>query len=356
MLEEYLKLFICPDCKETLKKIFFQKIIGFHCEKCGIIFPVKDDIPIILAKEARNYDLEYPLIKKIEKKLSNNSFNELHKYIKRTSVLLMSKKDLLTWEWEDEQFWSRIYVKEMMSDVQKNWYDRIWQRELLVKEILIRSSLKNKTILSVGCGEGQNFRFLLKRYCNENSLYIATDISFEALKLNRSRNTHKNSLYVLCSADYELPFPDNRIDVLCYFGILHHTKNKSNNIQKDKKLVRKNGYIVLAETVDRMTLPLVSWLMPKVETSAHEEHIGKGNLFAQVTRKKGIEVIFVREVGTPFFVGMMKYLRNVILRNKQFFLFILNLDVLIVKTLGRIIPFFKAGEILLLARRSTEKL
>ena len=244
----------------------------------------------------------------------------------------------------------------MMQGIQKNWYDRIWQRELIIKELTNRLSLEGKTILSVGCGEGQNFKFLLKKYCDENSLYIATDISFEALKLNRSRNTHKNSLYVLCSADDELPFPDNHIDVLCYFGILHHTKNKSDNLQKDKRLVRKNGYIVLAESVDRPRLPLPSWLMPKVDISAHEEHITRENLFAQLTRKKGIEVILAREEGTPFFTLIMNIFRNSILRNKQLFVFILNLDVLITKTLGRIIPFFRAGEILVLARQRTERL
>jgi len=352
MLKKFSKLFVCPDCKENLKEIVFSKkiIIGFYCEKCGIIFPVKDGIPIILAKEARNFNLEYPLIKIIKRKLSNNSFREIRRFAKRTLALLTSKKTL-TWEWEDEQFWSRKYVKQMIARTQKNWNDRIWQREILVKELTDRFSLEGKTILSVGCGEGQNFRFLLKKYCDENSLHIATDISFEALKLNRSFNTHKNSLYVLCSADYELPFPDNTIDVLCYFGILHHTKNKSDNIQKDKRLLRKSGYLILAEAVDRPTLSLTSWLMPKEETSAHEERVRKQSLFAQLTRKRGFEVVFVREEGTPFFTGMMKTLRNAMLCNKQLFLFVLNLDVLIAKTFGRIIPFFRAGEIILLARR-----
>jgi len=352
MLKKYLKLLVCPDCKGNLKEIVFQsKIIGFYCPKCGIVFPVKDDIPILLAKEARNFDLEYPLIKKIESKISNNSSDEIRSFIKKTLVLLASKKGMLTWEWEDEEFWSRKYRKEAVAKVQKNWNDRIWQREILAKKLTSLSSLRGKTILSVGCGEGQNFRFLLKKYCDENCLYIATDVSFEALKLNRFRNTHKNSLYVLCSADYELPFPDNTIDVLCYFGILHHTKNKSNNIQKDKRLLRKNGYLILAEAVDRPTPSLASWLIPKEETSAHEERVRKQSLFAQLTRKRGFEVVFVREEGTPSFTGMMKTLRNAMLCNKQLFLFVLNLDVLIAKTFGRIIPFFRAGEIILLARR-----
>jgi len=349
MPKEHLELLVCPDCKENLKKIDIRNtIIGFYCPRCKIVYPVKDDIPIILAKEVRNYNLEYTLIKEIKNRLSNNSFSELHKYINRTLNLIMLKKTMSTWEWEDEEFWSKKYVQERKTGIQKNWNDRIWQREVLIKELTNQLSLKGKTVLDIGCGEGQNFKFLLSKYCDENSLYIATDISLEGLRLNRSRNTHKNSLYILCSADYELPFPDNTIDILCYFGILHHTKNKSNNIEKDKRLIRKNGCIILAETIDRPTLLLPS-VMPKDETSVHEGHISKKDLLTQLN--KGFEVFFVKEEGTPFFTAMMTLFRNSMLNSKEFFYLFLNLDILFVKTLSHIIPFFRAGEILLLARR-----
>lgn len=354
LFKEHLKLLVCPDCKEKLEKIEIRKtIMGFYCPKCELVYPVKDDLPIILAKEVRNCGLEYPLIKRIKKKLSNSSSAEIHKYIEETLDLIMSKKAVSSWEWEDEQFWSREYAREKKSKIPKNWNDRIWQRESLVKELTNRLSLKGKTVLDIGCGEGQNFRFLLSKHCDENSLYIGTDISFVALKLNRSRNTHKNSLYVLCSADYELPFSNNTVGVLCYFGILHHTKNKSNNIQKDKRLLRENGYIILAESVDRPTL-FPSLLMSKAETSSHEEHISKKKLFTQLA-KRGIEVVLVREEETPFFTATMALFRNAMLHNKKLFLLISNFDILITKTLGRIIPFFRAGEILLLARQGMEK-
>lgn len=352
--KEHLKLLVCPDCKGNLKQIEIKNLLVFFCERCQIIYPIKENIPILLAKEARNYDLEYPLITKIEKKLSNNSFSQLHKYIKRTLDLLMSKKGEVTWEWEDEKFWSREYAKDRIMKLQRNWNNRIWQIEKIVKELTDRLSLRNKTILSVGCGEGQTFRFLLSKYCNEKSLYIATDISFEALKLNRSRNTHKNSLYVLCSADCELPFPNNTVDVLCYFAIIHHTKNKSDNISKDRRLVKRNRYIIIAfEPFQRSRARRLVWskLKPKSEGSAHEEHIRKENLFAQLTSEKGFKVCSVREERTPFYNGMMTFFCNVMLHNKKLHNFILNLDNLIARTLGCLLPFFRAGEILVLVRR-----
>lgn len=372
MLKEHLKLLICPDCKGNLNKIEIRKTIaGVYCEKCQIIYPVRDDIPIILAKEARNYDLEYPLLDKIAKELLNNSSDELHQLIKRTLDLLKSKKGILTWEWEDEKYWSKAYSRtlESMRNVQEKrlrikTHDtfleparsraRVMQRARVVKELTDRLNLQNKTVLSVGEGGGRNFRRLLLKYCNENTLYIAIDLSFEALVLNRSLNKHRNSLYVLCSADYELPFSDNMVDVLIYFGILHHTKNKSDNICKDKRLVKRNGFIIINESLKRPTLGYINCLMQKEEASAHEDCISKMNLFAQLNSKKGIEVVFVREEGTLFFTAMITLFSNTMLGNRKIFLLILNSDILIAKTFGRIIPFFGAGEILLLAKRSTE--
>lgn len=352
MLKELLRLLVCPDCKGDIKQIEIKnQLLGFFCDRCQTIYPIREGIPILLAKQARNYKLEYPLIMKIRNKLSNNSFGQLHEYIKITSDLLISRKEVSSWEWEDEEFWSRKYARERITKVPKNWNNRIWERECLVKELTSRSSLKNKTILDIGCGEGQNFRFLLSKYCNRNSIYIATDVSFEALKLNRSRNRHKNSLYVLCSADYELPFPNNTVDVLCYFGILHHTKNKATNICKDKKLVKRGGYIIVHEAVHRPTPRQLSCLMPKAEKSAHEEHIRKESILAQMTKEKGVEVVFIREKGTPLFTGVMTLFSDILVRNKKLFLVILNLDILIVRTLGRLLPFFRAGEIQLLARK-----
>ena len=135
-----LNLLICPDCKEKLEKIELREVtIGLCCPKCEIIYPIKDDIPIILAKEARNYDLEYPLLKEIGKKLSNSSFAEFN-YVKKTLDLIISKKDALSWEWEDERFWSREYSRQNRNKISKNWNDRIWQRESLVKELTNRLS------------------------------------------------------------------------------------------------------------------------------------------------------------------------------------------------------------------------
>jgi uncharacterized protein YbaR (Trm112 family)/ubiquinone/menaquinone biosynthesis C-methylase UbiE len=354
--KEHLKLLVCPACKLDLKAIEDGRTIsGFYCQRCRLVYPVKDEIPIILTESARNFKLEYPLIRGIQKKLTTNSPYELREAIQKTLDILRSKRGSVSWEWEDEDFWSREYAKEIIAGVSRRSNSRIWQREFLVRELTNRLSLKGKTILDVGSGEGQNFRLMLSMYCDEKSLYIATDISLNGLRLNRSGNPHKNSLYVLCSDDHELPFRNKTTDALCYFGVLHHTVNKSNNIQKDKRLVKKNGYILLAEAIDRPVLPIASRLMSKFGRSAHSERISRENLFSRLSSKEVFVPLFVRKEGTPFMTGMVRFFRNAIRDHKRFFLFLLSLDIFLSKTIGRIVPFLGAGEILVLARRNAKR-
>jgi uncharacterized protein len=97
--KDYLKIISCPDCKGKLKEIRQKKqLLGFFCEKCELIYPIKENIPILLPKNARNYNLEYSLVKKIKLK------EEIKDSILKTLNLISSFKNHKSWEWEDEEY------------------------------------------------------------------------------------------------------------------------------------------------------------------------------------------------------------------------------------------------------------
>jgi uncharacterized protein YbaR (Trm112 family) len=46
-----LEILVCPDCKGSLTVDYeHQELI---CDQCGLIYPVRDDIPVMLVDEAR---------------------------------------------------------------------------------------------------------------------------------------------------------------------------------------------------------------------------------------------------------------------------------------------------------------
>jgi uncharacterized protein YbaR (Trm112 family) len=49
-----LEILVCPDCKAPVRLV--HNGTGLKCEKCRRVYPVKDDIPIMLVDEARVED------------------------------------------------------------------------------------------------------------------------------------------------------------------------------------------------------------------------------------------------------------------------------------------------------------
>jgi uncharacterized protein YbaR (Trm112 family) len=46
-----LEILVCPDCKGSLTVDYeHEELI---CNQCGLIYPVRDDIPVMLVEEAR---------------------------------------------------------------------------------------------------------------------------------------------------------------------------------------------------------------------------------------------------------------------------------------------------------------
>lgn len=48
--KELLEILACPKCKGDL--MLSQKEDGLICERCKLMYPVKDDIPVMLIEEA----------------------------------------------------------------------------------------------------------------------------------------------------------------------------------------------------------------------------------------------------------------------------------------------------------------
>jgi len=348
VLLKYRDYFICPNCKTGIS--YFQKkdLSGFYCTQCNVVFPIKDEVPIILANEIRNYNLEHPLLERMLEEIHEKPLND---YIANTLNLVESKKELSTWEWNDEEFWSKHYQNQLTNHEENNRNDRIWQRTPIVEKLLESSTLEGKVILSHGSGDGNNFRSLFLDHSDENSLYIAQDISFNGLMLNRKLNPHENSIYLLCSSDYEIPFTDDFIDVIVYFGILHHTRRKSKNISKDKRLLKKEGYILMHEALDRPG-SFLSKIFEE-EKSEHEEYVSGKEILSQLDESEGFRIHYMREDTTPFYTFFMLFFRNTMINSQKIFNLILSIDVLVAKTIGLLIPYMGAGSITLLAQKTS---
>jgi uncharacterized protein YbaR (Trm112 family) len=49
--KELLEILVCPICKTAVKMTADN--VGLKCETCGRVYPVRDDIPVMLVEEAK---------------------------------------------------------------------------------------------------------------------------------------------------------------------------------------------------------------------------------------------------------------------------------------------------------------
>jgi ubiquinone/menaquinone biosynthesis C-methylase UbiE/uncharacterized protein YbaR (Trm112 family) len=355
---EFVKALVCPDCKDVIVEVTINNsTVALACERCKLIFPIKDDILIILSKKGRNYALEHELICTVQRKAREHQIERIREYARNTMSYIELSKHSKEWEWEDESFWSAIYRMREETGEKLNWNSRIWQRAFLVNNLTQETNLGGKVILDLGCGEGQNFQSLLSRYCDADTLYVACDVSFEGLKRNRRLNVHTNSLYVLCSAE-KLPFGSSSVDIICCFGVLHHLKDKANSIGEDLKLLKEGGYILIHEALEKMSVPLLSKafvgrskaFVCRDEVSAHEETINKRELLRQVSGPSTLRLVAKREMSTIVFAGAMTFMPSLVLNHEFVFRAITFVDQSLMRLLRRILPFFEPSEIQLLVQ------
>lgn len=51
-IEQYLEVLACPLCKGDLVYLEKENISGFLCQKCTLLYPIVEDIPVMLPEEA----------------------------------------------------------------------------------------------------------------------------------------------------------------------------------------------------------------------------------------------------------------------------------------------------------------
>lgn len=51
-MQELINILVCPKCRGRLAETRHEDRSGFICEACGLVYPIMDDIPVMLIDQA----------------------------------------------------------------------------------------------------------------------------------------------------------------------------------------------------------------------------------------------------------------------------------------------------------------
>lgn len=185
-----------------------------------------------------------------------------------------------------QQYFDRIQPRYYINEIASLGFTRLF-RKMAVQKV---KSYKNKRVLDLMSGQGENLKFLLEH--NENTEIIALDFS-TAMNL-KLFSTFKEKLFIRQIRDdfFETKIPDNSIDIiLCSYG--------TKTIGEDQKLVfadrlsrivDEKGEIIIVEFVKPKTawrFTCVKWYIEIIVAKLFGSEFGK--LFHYIHKNESLQ-------------------------------------------------------------------
>jgi len=137
--------------------------------------------------------------------------------------------------------------------------------------------IRNKTVLDLGCGSGENIAPLLARGAN----VIGADVSPELVRLARKR-VEISHLYppplILCSAN-DVPLANDSIDIILCASLLHHL-DIPRPMAEMWRVLKHGGFVIVKEPVrfSRILGGLRSLFPTRKDVSADEHPLTRAEL------------------------------------------------------------------------------
>lgn len=175
---------------------------------------------------------------------------------------------------------------------------RTCERISTIVDILNAQSFVPKTILDIGAGNGDIIFALRNHYILDKNSVFAIDQKFPSLTDITSLTYHDNNI----------PLPDNSIDVIIMFAVLHHIPPDSRvNIMKEvSRVLTPGGYVIIREHDDNydpdfyvfLDLLHLFWYISQCET-VDPLYLLSRNRTTNLFRQVGLQPIYYSTYSEP---------------------------------------------------------
>lgn len=152
-----------------------------------------------------------------------------------------------------------------------NFFQRTWHQKKLQVVLKLLKGLKFQKGLDVGCAAGTLTERI--RRATRKKKFWGIDLDVQAIKLGKK----KYPRLVLRSADaLKLPFASQSFDLIVCLDTLEHLQNPVAFLKQARRLLKKNGYLLVDLALETRLFKLIWWLWKKTKgrvwQNVHVQH------------------------------------------------------------------------------------
>lgn len=216
---------------------------------------------------------------------------------------------------DSKRFWNRVN-NPFLSKKEKNL------TALIAKHL----PQGGKTVLEIGCGEGSNL-FFIQEHLKDIDLFA---IDFSKEKVLFLKNVLKNKSNAVCGNALQLPFREQKFDLVFCRDLLHHVNWARDQLLAEAfRVLKPNGVVVVIESDGRKLLNRIFQFLVPAEKGLKDSTPRKlrnlGEQFGEVNFSYPEATLIVRAVGYLF--GWPNGIKRVLVR--IIYIFALALEKLI---------------------------
>lgn len=137
--------------------------------------------------------------------------------------------------------WNKVPVNYYQKGVKNNFLQRLWHTHKINLAKKLIGNIKFKTCLDVGCASGFMIGEIAKTY--PTSLYFGIDVYDKAI-ISAKKN-YPLIKFKTASAE-KLPFKNNSFGLILFYETVEHVENPSACLKEIKRVLKKNGALILA--------------------------------------------------------------------------------------------------------------
>ena len=157
--------------------------------------------------------------------------------------------------------------------------------------IIERSGIKQGMyVLELGCGSGSYTTYMARVVGADGKIY-ALDIESKMLKqlenkLAKPENKDINNVELVNKSAYELPFPDNSLDLVYTVTVLEEIPDKHKALSEVWRVLKPGGLLAVTEQLIDPDFPLKSTTVKLGQAAGFVLDSSKGNLWTYTVRFK----------------------------------------------------------------------